>query len=72
MVTPSNCLQKVLLKMKNDILITNHRSFSKLSQSIFETNCFLSNDLFKKIFMVPSRGMLVNNEVMSRFTIKQS
>ena len=48
------------------------RSFSKLSWSRFETHCFLLNDSFKQIFVVFPRGILVNNEVVSRLAIKQS
>ena len=58
--------------MRKDSFVASRRSFSKLAQSRFETHYFLSNDSFKQIFMVSSRGMLVNNEFMSRPAIKQS
>ena len=58
--------------MKNDSFVASRRSFSKLTRSRLETHCCLSNDSFKQMFMVSSRGMLVNNEVMSRLAIKQS
>ena len=58
--------------MKNDSFVASCRSFSKLVRSRFETYCFLSNNSFEQMFMVSSRGMLVNNEVMSRLAIKQS
>ena len=58
--------------MKNDSFVANRRSFSKLARSRFETYCFLSNNSFEQMLMVSSRGMLVNNEVMSRLAIKQS
>ena len=58
--------------MRKDSFVASRRSFSKLAQSRFETHYFLPNDSFKQIFMVSSRGMLVNNEVMSRLDIKQS
>ena len=58
--------------MKNDSFAATLRSFSKLARSRFEAHCFLPNDLFKQMFMVSSRGMLVNNEVVSRLAIKQS
>ena len=72
MATRSKSLLKFLSKMKNDSFVTSRRSFSKLARSEFETNYFLSNESFKQIFMVLSRRMLVNNEVMSRLAIKQS
>ena len=58
--------------MKNDSFVASRRSFSKLARSRFENIAFLSNDSLKQIFMVSSKGMLVNNEVMSRLAIKQS
>ena len=58
--------------MKNDSFVASRRSFSKLTRSRLETHCCLSNDSFKQMFMVSSRGMLVNNEVMSRLAIRQS
>ena len=58
--------------MKNGSFVASHRCFSKVIQSRFETHYFLSNDSFEQIFIVSSRGMLVNNEVMSRLAINQS
>ena len=58
--------------MKNYSFAGSHRRFSKLTRSRLETHCCLSNDSFKEMFMVSSRGMLVNNELMSRLAIKQS
>ena len=58
--------------MKTNSFIASCRSFSKLAWSRYETHCFLSNDSFKEIFMLASRGMLVNNEVTSKFATKQS
>ena len=58
--------------MKNDSFVASGRSFSNLIRSRFETHCCLSHYSFKQMFMVSSRGMLVNNEFMSRLTIKQS
>ena len=74
MAEPSNCFLKVLLKMKNNSFVANHKSFSKLSRSRIEMHCFLSNDPFKQIFKVSSRGILniINNEFMSRLAVKQS
>ena len=72
MATPTNFLEKVLSKMKNDFIVASCRSFSKLARSRFETHFFFSNDSSKQIFIVSSRGMLVNNEVMSRLSVKQS
>ena len=72
MGTPSNCLYKVLSKIKNDSFVASCRSFSKLAQSRFEAHCALSNDSLEQIFAVSSRGMLVNKEVISRLAIKQS
>ena len=57
--------------MKNNSFVARHRSFSKLFWSRFQTHYFLSNDPFKQILMVSSRGMLVNNEIISRLAIKQ-
>ena len=58
--------------MKNDSFVASRRSFSKLARSRFETYCFFSNNSLAEMFMVSCRGMLVNNEVMSRLAIKQS
>ena len=58
--------------MKNDSFVASYKSFSKPVRSRFETYFFLSNNSFEKIFLVLSRGMLVNNEVMSWLAIKQS
>ena len=63
---------EVLSGMEDDSFVASRGSFSKLARSRFETHCFLSNDSFKQIFMVSSRGMLVKNEVILRLAIKQS
>ena len=72
MAAPSNCILKVLLKMKNDYFVESCRTFLKLSRSRVETHGVLSSDSIKQIFMNSLRGMLVKNEVMSRLAIKQS
>ena len=72
MATPSNCILKVLLKMKNDYFVESCRTFLKLSRSRVETHGVLSSDSIKQIFMNSLRAMLVKNEVMSRLAIKQS
>ena len=58
--------------MKNYSFVASRRSFYKLARSRFETYCFSSNNSFEQMFIVSSRGMLVNNEVMSGLVIKQS
>ena len=58
--------------IKNEKLLESHTKLLKLSQSRSETNWLLANDSFKQIFMVLSRQILMNNEVLLRLRINES
>ena len=60
--------KKFYRNWKNNCFVASRRNFLKVAQPRFETHCFLSNDSFKQIFMVSSRGMLINNEAKGVFS----